>query len=65
MEVEEMRRPTKIAGEIWHETQYAIQFYGGVKNECWLPRSQICIEGANDDCTVTMPEWLAKENDLI
>lgn len=28
----------------------------------WLPRSQIEI---NDDATVTMPEWLAKEKGLI
>lgn len=28
----------------------------------WLPRSQVTV---NEDGTVTMPEWLAKERGLI
>jgi hypothetical protein len=50
-----------IAGEIRARTQRAIQFYDGERT-VWLPLSQIEI---NDDGTITMPEWLAEEKELI
>ena len=50
-----------IAGEIKVETEKAIQFYDGDQT-VWLPRSQIEI---NDDGTVTMPEWLARDKGLV
>ena len=51
-----------IAGEIREPgTTLAVRFYDG-ERVVWLPRSQIEI---NDDGTVSMPEWLAKEKELI
>ncbi len=50
-----------VAGEIKAQTDKAIQFYDGSRT-VWLPRSQIEI---NDDDTVTMPEWLALDKELI
>jgi hypothetical protein len=50
-----------IAGEIREPgTPLAVQFYDG-QRVVWLPRSLIEI---NDD-GVSMPEWLAKEKELI
>ena len=47
--------------DVVHETEkaYLISVDG---NEIWIPKSQI-IE--MDDSTMTIPEWLAEENDLI
>jgi hypothetical protein len=42
-------------------TTLAVQFYDGERT-VWLPRSQIEI---NDDGTISLPEWLAKEKELI
>jgi hypothetical protein len=50
-----------ISGEIRARTARAIQFYDGERT-VWLPLSQIEI---NDDGTITMPEWLAMEKELI
>jgi hypothetical protein len=50
-----------IACEIRAQTERAIQIFDG-KITVWLPRSQIEI---GDDGTVTMPEWLAIERELI
>jgi hypothetical protein len=50
-----------IAGEIRAETERALQFFDG-ERLVWLPLSQIEV---NDDGTVTMPEWLAEEKELI
>lgn len=50
-----------VAGEIRAETAKAIQFFDGDRT-VWLPKSQIEV---NDDGTVTMPEWLALERELI
>jgi hypothetical protein len=50
-----------VAGEIRAQTEKAIHFYDGSRT-VWLPRSQIEI---NDDGTVTMPEWLALDKELI
>ncbi len=49
-----------LAGEIMAQTEKAIQFFDGDR-KVWLPRSQIEI---NDDGTITMPEWLAKDKEL-
>ncbi len=50
-----------VAGEIKARTEKAIKFYDGDRT-VWLPCSQIEI---NDDGTVTMPEWLALDKELI
>lgn len=50
-----------IACEIRAETERALQIYDGERT-VWLPRSQIEI-GA--DGTIAMPEWLAKDKELI
>ena len=39
---------------------------GDEEHAVWLPKSQIEIEGDQDDIlTVTLPEWLAMEKGLI
>jgi len=50
-----------VAGEIRRETDKAILFFDGVRS-VWLPRSQIEV---GDDGTIAMPEWMAKEKELI
>lgn len=55
------RELVDIAGEIRAQTERAIQFYDG-ERVVWLPLSQVEV---NDDGTVTMPEWLAMEKELI
>lgn len=50
-----------IAGEVRAETEKAVQFNDGTRS-VWLPRSQIEI---NDDGTITLPEWLALDKELI
>ena len=50
-----------IAGEVRVDRDASILFYDGDR-EVWLPKSQIEING---DGTVTMPEWLAQEKELI
>lgn len=50
-----------IAVEIKWETKMAVQVSDGIRT-VWLPRSQVEING---DGTVTMPEWLAKDKELI
>lgn len=59
--VAEDRDMVEIAGEIVRETDAAILFDDGTQ-KVWLPLSQIEI---NDDGTVSMPEWLAMEKELI
>jgi hypothetical protein len=51
-----------IAGEIQGETEKAYRFYDG-KITVWLPKSQ--CEWDEDDKTMAMPEWLAKEKELV
>jgi hypothetical protein len=57
-----------ISGNIMKTTERAILFYDG-SIEVWLPRSQIeesLIHTDEDKLEeITIPEWLAKENDLI
>ncbi len=51
-----------ISGEIKGETEKAYHFYDG-KIMVWLPKSQ--CEWDQDSRIMTMPEWLAKEKELI
>jgi len=51
-----------IAGEVRGETAAAYRFHDGDKF-VWLPKSQ--CEWDADTRHMTMPEWLAKEKELI
>ena len=51
-----------IAGEIVGETDKAFRFDDGTR-KVWLPKTQ-CEWDATDK-TMAMPEWLAKEKELI
>ena len=51
-----------VAGEIRGETDKAFRFFDGVR-EAWLPKSQ--VEWDASARTMAMPEWLAKEKELI
>lgn len=51
-----------VAGEIRAETERAFRFYDG-KIHVWLPKSQ--CEWDEQSRVMTMPEWLAKEKELI
>jgi mannose-6-phosphate isomerase-like protein (cupin superfamily) len=50
-----------IAGEVRGETDNAWRFFDGTRT-VWLPKSQVEV---SSDGTVTMPEWLAQEKELI
>ena len=54
-------RLTDIAAELRHETRAAYLIFDGTR-EVWVPKSQV---ERNDDGTFTMPEWLAKDKELI
>ena len=48
------------------ETDRAILVTQDDKEKIWLPKSQIEFEPNNDGTiTVTLPEWLAREKELI
>lgn len=51
-----------IAGEVRFETENAYRFFDGTRL-VWLPKSQ--CEWDKDEKIMTMPEWLAKEKELI
>ena len=51
-----------ITGEIRGETEKAYRFFDGERT-VWLPKSQ--CEWDADDETMAMPEWLAKDKELI
>lgn len=51
----------EVAGRVLNETDKAIRFDDGVR-EVWLPKSQVEV---NTDGTISLPEWLAKEKELI
>jgi hypothetical protein len=51
-----------IAGEIRGETEKAWRFYDG-KVTCWLPKSQ--CEWDETSKTMTVPEWLAVDKELL
>lgn len=50
-----------IAAQIQFETPKAWRLFDGIKTE-WVPKSQV---EQNPDGTFTMPEWLAKDKELI
>ncbi len=49
-----------ITGDVKGETEKAYRFYDG-KTTVWLPKSQVEWDGE----TMTMPEWLALDKELI
>ena len=51
-----------LSGEIQGETEKAYRFYDGIRT-VWLPKSQ--CQWDVDSKTMTMPEWIAKEKELI
>jgi hypothetical protein len=53
---------TDISGTLQGETEKAYRFYDG-KITVWLPKSQ--CEWDEESHTMTMPEWLAQEKELI
>jgi hypothetical protein len=53
---------TDITGEIRGETERAWRFFDG-KIIVWLPKSQ--CEWDENDKTMTLPVWLAKDKELI
>jgi hypothetical protein len=56
-----MRELIDIACTVLHETDKAYLIDDGAR-KVWLPKSQ-CEK--NEDGTVTLPMWLAKEKELI
>lgn len=50
-----------IAAELRNETEKAFCLFDGART-VWVPKSQV---EKNDDGTFTMPEWLAKDKELI
>lgn len=59
--VRQQSEPIEIAGEVRSESERAYQFFDGVRT-VWLPKSQCAWDGR---ATMEMPEWLAKEKELI
>lgn len=55
-----------IAVQVRHETPKAWLVFDG-RREVWIPKSQaeLELEGSIGAATITMPEWLAKEKELI
>lgn len=51
-----------IAGEIQGETEEAYRFFDGERT-VWLAKSQ--CEWDSDAKTMAMPEWVAKDKELI
>lgn len=51
-----------IAGEVRRETERAYLFFDGTK-EVWIPKSQ--CQWDQDDKTMAMSEWQAKDKGLI
>lgn len=51
----------EVAGVIHIDRRKSILLDDGVRS-VWLPKSQIEV---NDDGTVTMPEWLPIEKELV
>jgi hypothetical protein len=51
-----------VAGEVRGETDKAYRFANGERT-VWLPKSQ--CEWDETDKTMAMPEWLAKDKELI
>lgn len=54
-----------VACKLKHETKAAWLVTDGDR-DVWLPKSQCELElGKNMTCMVTLPEWLAREKELI
>jgi hypothetical protein len=51
-----------VAGEIVGETDKAYRFFDGERT-VWLPKSQ--VEWDAEGGTMAMPEWLARDKELI
>lgn len=51
-----------IAGEIQGETEKAYRFHDGIRT-VWLAKSQ--VEWDATDKTMAMPEWVARDKELI
>jgi hypothetical protein len=51
-----------VSGEVQGETEKAYRFFDGTQT-VWLPKSQ--CEWDAYTLTMTMPEWLATEKELI
>ena len=48
-----------------HETKYAFLLDFGELEAVWLPKSQVEYHEEGKNQIVTVPEWLAKEKNLI
>lgn len=56
-----------VAVELRHETDAAFLIFDG-ENEIWIPKSQCemeAIEGKENLFDLELPEWLAKDKELI
>jgi len=56
-----------VTVQILARTEKAVMITDDGKRHIWLPLSQIEIEMKKDDelAEITLPEWLAKEKELI
>ena len=61
MEVAGKSDLVEIAGELRHQTPRGLLIFDGAR-QAWLPKALV---EDNGDGTFTMPEWLAKEKELI
>lgn len=52
----------EIAAIVCHETDNAILIDDGGVEKTWLPKSMVEV---HDDGTISLPEWLAMEKELI
>ena len=57
-----MKEVVDLSGEIKGETEKAYRFFDGIKT-VWIPKSQ--CQWDPDEKIMTMPEWMAKEKELI
>lgn len=57
-----MGRRVEVSGKVVRETTAAYLVDVGEEEDIWLPKSQCEIE---DDCTIIVEEWLARERGLI
>lgn len=63
-----MDREVEIAVVVKRETEKAILVNFGVRDEVWVPKSQISDwseDGDGSTSSIFIPEWLAKEKGMI
>ena len=61
-----MSKLTEVTVQILSETEKAVMVTDDGKRHIWLPRSQIEIDMKDDELAeITLPEWLAKEKEMI